>query len=232
MNLVHPFERHPEEREPVASSLLGFNNMFIGLDARRGQENEHRVRAAAQVHTLVLLTGLNVPKHRWVIVEPLRNRLHQPSQLDISRDFDSLISFTDELPVVQDLYIYRVFHQTMVLTKSLHVKVLMQTTPEQVGVDTGERFTLIHLSFGSLPSLSIPTKSSTSVLCRLEPGTPSASWMKEIYQAGICHTAAARVEARVPARSAVRAMLDFPEDFLDHTLCRYPAVDWWCVDIQ
>ncbi|KAF8431215.1 hypothetical protein L210DRAFT_985959 [Boletus edulis BED1] len=160
MNLVHPFERHPEEREPVASSLLGFNNMFIGLDARRGQENEHRVRAAAQVHTLVLLTGLNVPEH-------------------ISRDFDSLISFTDELPVVQDLYIYRVFHQTMVLTKSLHVKVLMQTTPEQP------------------PQLVHPHK---------------------VLNAGICHMAAARVEARVPAQSAVRVMLDFPEDFLDHTL--------------
>lgn len=138
MNLVHPFEVHPGEREPIALSLLEFNNMFIGLDARRAQENEEHIRAAAQVHTLTLgITGLNVPAHRRVIVEPLRNRLRRPCQLDISRDFDSLISFTDELPVVQDLYIYRVFHQTMVLTKSLHVKVRMQTALGQVSVDVG-----------------------------------------------------------------------------------------------
>ena len=56
--------------------------------------------------------------------------------------------------------------------------------------------------------------------------------MEEIYQAGIRHTAAARLEARVPAQSATHAMLDFPEDLLDRTLCRYPAVDWWCVDIH
>lgn len=54
--------------------------------------------------------------------------------------------------------------------------------------------------------------------------------LMDIYRAGNRHTAAARVEARVPARSAVLAMLDFPEDLLEYTLCRYPAVDWWCVD--
>ena len=53
--------------------------------------------------------------------------------------------------------------------------------------------------------------------------------MMNIYRAGVRHTTAARVEARIPARSAVRAMLDFPERLLEQTLCRYPAVDWWYV---
>ncbi|KAF8546580.1 hypothetical protein OG21DRAFT_1527739 [Imleria badia] len=43
--------------------------------------------------------------------------------------------------------------------------------------------------------------------------------MKEIYQAGICHMAAAQVEARVSAQSAIHAMLDFPEDLLNCMLC-------------
>lgn len=139
MNLVHAFDVYPGEREPVATSLLEFNNMFIDLDALRAQANDERLRAQAQVHALVLgLTGFNVPARRRVIIEPLRNRLRQPYQLNISRDFDSLISFTDELPVNQDLYIYRIFHQTMTLTKSLHVKVCMQTRPGQVGDDADE----------------------------------------------------------------------------------------------
>ncbi|KAG9318980.1 hypothetical protein JVU11DRAFT_1096 [Chiua virens] len=70
--------------------------------------------------------GVDTPVRRRVIIEPLHNRLRQPYQLDISRDFDSLISFTDELPVSQDLYIYRIFHQTLALSKSLHVKVRMR----------------------------------------------------------------------------------------------------------
>lgn len=53
--------------------------------------------------------------------------------------------------------------------------------------------------------------------------------MMEIYQSGVDHTTAARVEGRIPARSATTEMLDFPEDLLEQTLCRYPAVDWWCV---
>ncbi|KAH0825740.1 hypothetical protein J3R83DRAFT_9955 [Lanmaoa asiatica] len=132
MDIVHPFDVHPGEREPLAVSLLEFNNMFIDLDACRAQENDQGIRAAAQADTLMLgLTGLNAPARRRVIIEPLRNRLRQPYQLAVSRDFDSLISFTDELPVIQDLYLYRIFHQTLTLTKSLHVKVRMQTQPGQ-----------------------------------------------------------------------------------------------------
>ena len=135
MALVHAFDALPGE-EPFAASLLEFNNMFVDLDARRAQENDERIRAAAQSDALMLgLMGLNAPARRRVIIEPLRNRLRRPYQLDISRDFDSLISFTDELPVAQDLYIHRVFHQMMTLTKSLHVKVRMHTQPGQVGVD-------------------------------------------------------------------------------------------------
>ncbi|KAH0825661.1 hypothetical protein J3R83DRAFT_11749 [Lanmaoa asiatica] len=132
MNYVHPFEVLPGEGEPLALSLLEFNNMFIDLDGQRAQEDDQRFRVMAQSHILVLgLTGLNVPARRRVIIEPLRNCLHQPYQLDISRDFDSFISFTDELPVIQDLYIYRVFHKTMALTSSLHIKVRMRTQPGQ-----------------------------------------------------------------------------------------------------
>lgn len=53
--------------------------------------------------------------------------------------------------------------------------------------------------------------------------------MMEIYRAGFLHTTAARVEARIPASSADDAMLDFPQELLEATLCRYSAVDWWYV---
>ncbi|KAG9308932.1 hypothetical protein JVU11DRAFT_11396 [Chiua virens] len=121
---------HPREGAPVAMSLLEFNNLFIDLDSRRG--NDERAEAEAREHALTLgLNGIHVPAHRRIIIEPLRNRLHRPYALNISRDFDSLIAFTDELPVTHDLYIYRVFHSTMTLTKSVHVKVRMHTQPGQ-----------------------------------------------------------------------------------------------------
>lgn len=135
MNIVHPFEVHPLEGEPFAMSLLEFNNEFIDLDAQRAQGDDVHAQAAAQANTLLLgLTGLNVPARKRVVIEPLRDRLRQPYVLDISRDYDSLISFTDELPVCRDLYIYRVFHSSMTLKKSIHVKVRMRTQAGQVSV--------------------------------------------------------------------------------------------------
>jgi len=131
MDITHPFDVHPWEDVPVAMSLLQFNNTFINLDSQRG--NDERAQAKAQKHTLTLgLTSLNLPAHRRIIIEPLRNHLHWPYVLDISRDYDSLIAFTDELPVSQDLYIYCVFHLTMTLTKSVHVHVCMCTQARQV----------------------------------------------------------------------------------------------------
>lgn len=53
--------------------------------------------------------------------------------------------------------------------------------------------------------------------------------MMEIYQAGVRHTTAARLEARIPARSAVDAMPDFPRDLLAQALCQFSATDWWYV---
>lgn len=53
--------------------------------------------------------------------------------------------------------------------------------------------------------------------------------MMEIYRAGIRHTTAARLEARVPARAAVNTMLGFPQELLERTLCRFSTVDWWYV---
>lgn len=133
--LVHPFDAHPREQSR-AMSLLEFNNLFIELDDQwRAQANDDRERAAARSDALILgLTGLNAPANTRVVIEPLRNRLRVPYELDVSRDYDSLISFTDELPVSCDLYIYRVFPSTMTLTKSLHVKVRMRTQAEQVRV--------------------------------------------------------------------------------------------------
>lgn len=43
--------------------------------------------------------------------------------------------------------------------------------------------------------------------------------MMEIYWAGICHTTAAQLEARVLACAAVNTMLGFPQDLLECTLC-------------
>jgi len=53
--------------------------------------------------------------------------------------------------------------------------------------------------------------------------------MMVIYRTGVHHTTAARVEARIPVRSAADAMLDFPEHLLERTLCQYSAADWWYV---
>lgn len=134
MDIVHPLEAHPRE-EPMATSLLEFNNAFIDLDAQGAQENDPALRALAQKNLLTLgLMGFHEPLLRRIIIEPLRDRLRRPYELDICRDYDSLISFTDELPVLQDLYIYRVFHSTMTLTKSLHVKVRMYTEAERVSI--------------------------------------------------------------------------------------------------
>lgn len=136
--IVHPFDAFPGEQSR-AMSLLEFNNLFIEVFNTQRAENDERARAEARSNVLTLgLTGLNAPMHTRVIIEPLRDRLRPPYELDISRDYDSLISFTDELPVSCDLYIYRVFHSTMTLTKSLHVKVRMRTQAGQVCVGVEE----------------------------------------------------------------------------------------------
>jgi hypothetical protein len=132
MNIVHPFEAHPQE-QLFSMSLLEFNNTFIDLDSQRLEVDNERAQAEARAHVLTLgLTGLDIPGHRRIVIEPLRNRLRQPYALDISRDYDSLIAFTDELPVTQDLYIHRVFPSTMTLIKNVHVKVRMCTRAGQV----------------------------------------------------------------------------------------------------
>jgi len=138
-HFVHPFDAYPGE-QARAMSLLEFNNLFIEvLNTQRAEANDERARAEAQCNVLTLgLTGLNSPINTRVVIEPLRNRLRPPYDLNISRDYDSLISFTDELPVNCDLYIYRVFHSTMTLTKSLHVKVRMRTQAGQVRVGVEE----------------------------------------------------------------------------------------------
>lgn len=165
--LVHPFHAYPGEQSR-AMSLLEFNNSFIELDSQFLQANEENARVQARKNSLDLgLTGFNAQINTRVVIEPLRNRLRRPYELNISRDYDSLISFTDELPVSCDLYIYRIFHSTMTLRTSLHVKVHMRTRAEQACFRIEEPSYALtdHASLSySLRSLCIPTKSQTSAL--------------------------------------------------------------------
>ena len=126
-------EVHPGEHDSIAMSLLEFNNAFIDLDSQRAEEDTEAMRAEAQSNALILgLTGFHHLSNSQVVIESLRGRLRQPYQVEISRDYDSLISFTDELPVTHDVYIYRVFHSIFTLKKNLHVKVAMRTEAGRV----------------------------------------------------------------------------------------------------
>jgi len=126
-------EVHPGEYDSIAMSLLEFNNAFIDLDSQWAQEDAEVMQAEAQSNALKLgLMAFHRPRNSQVIIKPLHGCLRQPYKLEISRDYDSLISFMDELPVNCDIYIYCMFHFTLTLKKSLHVKVRIRTEAGQV----------------------------------------------------------------------------------------------------
>jgi hypothetical protein len=94
-------------------SLREFN-----LSARYLIDEEHSGREDLPKF---VLSG-EVPGDHQVVIDPLRNFLSPDHQLNIMRDYDSIIGITDEIAVKCQLYLTPVSNATDALTTSIHLK--------------------------------------------------------------------------------------------------------------
>jgi len=116
-------------------SLAAFNNKCIPL--LHADEDEAEPTDAAQYYRALnlVLTGYDSATGVQYSIEPTRNRFTQDRIVTVVRDYDSLISFTNWLPIIRDIYIYPVSNPVDTLTSNVHLKVPMKIHQHQVSVD-------------------------------------------------------------------------------------------------
>lgn len=111
-----------------------FNNECIPL-LHAGDGEDEAVDAAQYYRALnLVLTGYDSQKLVQYSIEPTRNRITEDRVVTVVRDYDSLISFTDWLPIASDLFIYPVSNTVDTLTSNVHLQVPMKIKARQVSV--------------------------------------------------------------------------------------------------
>lgn len=108
-------------------SLADFNDVFFGIVEQDNIPSEEYYRACN-----LALTGKDTHRNVQYSMEPTRNRFIAPRVVSVVRDYDSIISFTDWLPVTSDLFLYPVTNPDDTLQSSLHLKVPMKTSSRDV----------------------------------------------------------------------------------------------------
>jgi hypothetical protein len=108
-------------------SLADFNDTFIEITEEMGNRTRNYYRACN-----LALTGKDTFTNIQYSIEPTRNRFTPPRDVTLVRDYDSVICFTNWLPINAPLYLYPVTNPTDTLTSSLHLKVPMKIHPGQV----------------------------------------------------------------------------------------------------
>jgi hypothetical protein len=69
------------------------------------------------------LTGRHPDRRTQAVINPLINRMPIHASPTIRRDYDSLIGFTDDIPIVSPLNVYPVARIEDTLTSNIHIKV-------------------------------------------------------------------------------------------------------------
>ncbi|KAG0692277.1 hypothetical protein DFH29DRAFT_882724 [Suillus ampliporus] len=72
------------------------------------------------------LTGKDSATNVQYAIEPIRNSFQGPREVSVVRDYDSIICFTDWLPINANLYIYPVTNPFDTLQANIHFKVPMK----------------------------------------------------------------------------------------------------------
>ncbi|KAG0695742.1 hypothetical protein DFH29DRAFT_1005196 [Suillus ampliporus] len=107
-------------------SLADFNDIFFRIIEQDNIPPEEYYRACN-----LALTGKDTHRNVQYSMEPTRNGFVAPRVVRVVRDYDSIISFTDWLPVTSDLFLYPVTNPDDTLKSSLHLKVPMKTSSRE-----------------------------------------------------------------------------------------------------
>jgi hypothetical protein len=97
------------------------------------------------------LTGKDMETGVQYSIEPIRNRFTPPREVTIVRDYDSLIAFTDWIPITANLFLYPVSNPADTLTSNLHLKVPMKIHHDQVFTFS---FILIYILLIGIPIIA------------------------------------------------------------------------------
>ncbi|KAG0692113.1 hypothetical protein DFH29DRAFT_1009381, partial [Suillus ampliporus] len=107
-------------------SLADFNDIFFRIIEQDNIPPEEYYRACN-----LALTEKDTHRNVQYSMEPTRNGFVAPRVVRVVRDYDSIISFTDWLPVTSDLFLYPVTNPDDTLKSSLHLKVPMKTSSRE-----------------------------------------------------------------------------------------------------
>ena len=69
------------------------------------------------------LTGRHPDRKTQAVINPLTNRMPNRASPTVRRDYDSLIGFTDDIPIISPLNVYPVSRVEDTLTSNIHIKV-------------------------------------------------------------------------------------------------------------
>ncbi|KAJ8584373.1 hypothetical protein M405DRAFT_845212 [Rhizopogon salebrosus TDB-379] len=110
-------------------SIPEFNNHIIELLEMLDSDVPLNAQEAATQYYRAInlaLTGMDTATGIQYSMEPTRNAIAARTLVSIVRDYDSLISFTDWIPIISDLFIYPVTNPVDTLKAQLHLKVPMR----------------------------------------------------------------------------------------------------------
>lgn len=110
-----------------------------------------------------MLTGIHVDENYQASVEPLRNAVSVDEQFTITRDYDSLIGFADDIPLRNgSLLVFTVPSKDQTLRDNIHVHVRFLVGPGQVRDGS-------YVSNCSLMPLAVASVPPTASFLRMPP---------------------------------------------------------------
>jgi hypothetical protein len=108
-----------DNQETVVCSLSQFNAKILALQSASENQVDEFVRIAD-----LGLRGYDTQDHIQYSISALTDIFRPETNIPtILRDYDSLLGFTNTIPVLGDIYLYTVFNPSLTLTESIHLKV-------------------------------------------------------------------------------------------------------------
>ena len=119
----------PFEMPTRGISLQRFNDKLVDLfDDAEADESTY-------YHALHLaLTGIDNRRRRQYSIEPTENYFCGDRDVNVVRDYDSVICFTSYIPITDALFLYPVANPVHALRTSVHTKVPMRIRSGEVSV--------------------------------------------------------------------------------------------------